>query len=169
MFLDRGADTVVTSIEERIARWTLLPAGNGEGLQVLNYKPGQEYKVRLRVGGRVGGGRRWCMRPGQQHSTAHQTQISQQHSRLPSCHSSTHFLQAHWDYFFGKWGERGGGEEGDDPDRLVPLGGVMSAPHRHIATVASHMLLLSSLPLPRCADKKNGESNGGNRYATVLM
>ncbi|KAL4448907.1 hypothetical protein ABPG77_007624 [Micractinium sp. CCAP 211/92] len=68
-FLERGQDEVVAAIEERIARWTLLPVGNGEGLQVLNYQPGQEY-------------------------------------------------QAHWDYFF---------------------------------------------------DKQNGESNGGNRYATVLM
>jgi prolyl 4-hydroxylase len=31
-------------IEERIARWTLLPAGNGEGLQVLRYGQHQEYK-----------------------------------------------------------------------------------------------------------------------------
>ena len=30
-------------IEERIARWTLLPAGNGEGLQVLLYGPTQKY------------------------------------------------------------------------------------------------------------------------------
>lgn len=34
-FLDRGQDEVVAAIEERIARWTLLPVGNGEGLQVL--------------------------------------------------------------------------------------------------------------------------------------
>jgi hypothetical protein len=35
MFLNRGHDDVVSAIEERIARWTLLPVGNGEGLQVL--------------------------------------------------------------------------------------------------------------------------------------
>lgn len=35
-----GEDDVIASIEERIARWTLLPVGNGEGLQVLNYKVG---------------------------------------------------------------------------------------------------------------------------------
>lgn len=34
-FLDRGQDETISTIEERIARWTLLPAGNGEGLQVL--------------------------------------------------------------------------------------------------------------------------------------
>ncbi|KAL4857404.1 putative prolyl 4-hydroxylase 4 [Chlorella vulgaris] len=68
-FLDRGQDETISTIEERIARWTLLPAGNGEGLQVLHYEPGEKY-------------------------------------------------DAHWDYFF---------------------------------------------------DKVNGESNGGNRYATVLM
>lgn len=33
-FLERGQDDVIASIEERIARWTLLPVGNGEGLQV---------------------------------------------------------------------------------------------------------------------------------------
>ncbi len=30
-------------IEQRIARWTLLPVGNGEGLQVLRYGRGQQY------------------------------------------------------------------------------------------------------------------------------
>lgn len=33
-FLERGQDDVIAGIEERIARWTLLPVGNGEGLQV---------------------------------------------------------------------------------------------------------------------------------------
>lgn len=33
-FLERGQDNVIAGIEERIARWTLLPVGNGEGLQV---------------------------------------------------------------------------------------------------------------------------------------
>lgn len=32
--MERGQDDVVAGIEERIARWTLLPVGNGEGLQV---------------------------------------------------------------------------------------------------------------------------------------
>lgn len=31
------------AIEERIAAWTLLPVGNGEGLQVLRYRNGQKY------------------------------------------------------------------------------------------------------------------------------
>jgi hypothetical protein len=34
---------VAAAIEERIARWTLLPVGNGEGLQVLKYRGGQKY------------------------------------------------------------------------------------------------------------------------------
>jgi prolyl 4-hydroxylase len=42
-FLARGQDKVIGDIEERIARWTLLPAGNGEGLQVLKYQDGQHY------------------------------------------------------------------------------------------------------------------------------
>ena len=41
VFLDRGQDDVVKSIEERIAKWTLMPVGNGEGLQVLKYDPSQ--------------------------------------------------------------------------------------------------------------------------------
>ncbi|KAI7835432.1 hypothetical protein COHA_010678, partial [Chlorella ohadii] len=44
-FLERGQDDVVAGIEERIARWTLLPVGNGEGLQVLRYTKGQEYQA----------------------------------------------------------------------------------------------------------------------------
>ncbi len=35
MFLERGHDPIIASIEARIAKWTLMPAGNGEGLQVL--------------------------------------------------------------------------------------------------------------------------------------
>lgn len=31
---DRGANPVVKRIEERIARWTMLDAGQGEGFQV---------------------------------------------------------------------------------------------------------------------------------------
>jgi hypothetical protein len=31
------------AIEERIARWTLLPVENGEGLQVLRYNHKQKY------------------------------------------------------------------------------------------------------------------------------
>ena len=35
MFLERGQDPIIAGIEARIAKWTLMPAGNGEGLQVL--------------------------------------------------------------------------------------------------------------------------------------
>jgi prolyl 4-hydroxylase len=31
------------AIERRIAAWTLLPVGNGEGLQVLRYHKSQKY------------------------------------------------------------------------------------------------------------------------------
>ena len=44
MFLNRGHDAVIADIERRIARWTLLPVRNGEGLQVLRYGVDQEYK-----------------------------------------------------------------------------------------------------------------------------
>ena len=43
MFLERGHDATVAAVEDRIARWTLLPVGNGEGLQVLNYHGGEKY------------------------------------------------------------------------------------------------------------------------------
>lgn len=42
-FLDRGEDAIVADIERRIARWTLMPVGNGEGLQVLHYGHDQKY------------------------------------------------------------------------------------------------------------------------------
>ncbi len=45
-------------IEERQAAWTLLPVGNGEGLQVLRYNHNQEYKVRSFLAG-VFGERFW--------------------------------------------------------------------------------------------------------------
>jgi len=43
MFLSRSQDPVVADIERRIARWTLLPVGNGEGLQILRYAQNQKY------------------------------------------------------------------------------------------------------------------------------
>ncbi|KAI8102935.1 hypothetical protein M9434_005726 [Picochlorum sp. BPE23] len=42
-FLRRGQDEWVQEIERRIARWTLLPVGNGEGLQILRYDKSQKY------------------------------------------------------------------------------------------------------------------------------
>ncbi|PSC75580.1 putative prolyl 4-hydroxylase 4 [Micractinium conductrix] len=44
MFLRRGHDPIIADIEARIAKWTLMPVGNGEGLQVLKYEEGQEYE-----------------------------------------------------------------------------------------------------------------------------
>eukprot|EP00887_Chlorella_sp_A99_P000185 scaffold13.g185.t1 len=43
-FLSRGHDPVISDIEQRIAKWSLMPVGNGEGLQVLKYEKGQEYE-----------------------------------------------------------------------------------------------------------------------------
>ena len=43
MFLMRGEDEVVESIERRIAAWTHVPESHGEGFQVLRYE-GQEYR-----------------------------------------------------------------------------------------------------------------------------
>ncbi|GFR44577.1 hypothetical protein Agub_g5852 [Astrephomene gubernaculifera] len=43
VFLERGEDPIVKRIEERIAAWTLMPVGNGEGLQVLRYQKEQKY------------------------------------------------------------------------------------------------------------------------------
>jgi hypothetical protein len=33
----------LSGVEEKIAKWTLLPPGNGEGLQVLRYTKSQHY------------------------------------------------------------------------------------------------------------------------------
>lgn len=43
VFLNRGQDDVIQRIEDRIAKWTLIPPGNGEGLQVLKYNKEQKY------------------------------------------------------------------------------------------------------------------------------
>ncbi len=40
MFYNRGQTELIRRIEDRIARWTMLPAGNGEGMQVLRYEVG---------------------------------------------------------------------------------------------------------------------------------
>jgi prolyl 4-hydroxylase len=44
MFFQRGENDLVRKIEERIARLVDWPMENGEGLQVLHYQPGTEYK-----------------------------------------------------------------------------------------------------------------------------
>ncbi|MEZ5607243.1 MAG: 2OG-Fe(II) oxygenase [Burkholderiaceae bacterium] len=44
MFFARGEDALVRRIEQRIARLVRWPVERGEGLQVLRYVPGTEYK-----------------------------------------------------------------------------------------------------------------------------
>lgn len=44
MFFTRGQTPEVTALEQRIARLVNWPVENGEGLQVLHYRPGAEYK-----------------------------------------------------------------------------------------------------------------------------
>ncbi|CAM8953760.1 unnamed protein product [Rhodiola kirilowii] len=43
-FLARGRDKIIRDIENRIADFTFIPVEHGEGLQVLHYEVGQEYK-----------------------------------------------------------------------------------------------------------------------------
>lgn len=44
MFFQRGESPLIQRIEERMARLLNWPIENGEGLQVLHYRPGAEYK-----------------------------------------------------------------------------------------------------------------------------
>ncbi|MEY2617032.1 MAG: hypothetical protein RL522_34 [Pseudomonadota bacterium] len=44
MFFQRGENALVARIEERLARLLNWPVENGEGLQILHYQPGTEYK-----------------------------------------------------------------------------------------------------------------------------
>ncbi|WP_291516717.1 2OG-Fe(II) oxygenase [Acidovorax sp.] len=44
MFFQRGESPLIRRIEQRIARLLQWPLENGEGLQVLHYRPGAEYK-----------------------------------------------------------------------------------------------------------------------------
>ena len=44
MFFQRGENEVVRRLEARIARLVNWPEENGEGLQILHYRPGAEYK-----------------------------------------------------------------------------------------------------------------------------
>jgi prolyl 4-hydroxylase len=44
MFFERGENELIRRIEARIARLVNWPEENGEGLQVLHYRPGTEYK-----------------------------------------------------------------------------------------------------------------------------
>ncbi|KAJ4803418.1 2-oxoglutarate (2OG) and Fe(II)-dependent oxygenase superfamily protein [Rhynchospora pubera] len=44
MFLRRGQDKIIRTIEKRIADFTFIPVEHGEGLQVLHYEVGQKYE-----------------------------------------------------------------------------------------------------------------------------
>ncbi len=44
MFFQRGENELVSRIEARLARLLNWPVENGEGLQILHYRPGAEYK-----------------------------------------------------------------------------------------------------------------------------
>lgn len=44
MFFQRSEHTLITRIEARIAHLLRWPVENGEGLQILHYRPGAEYK-----------------------------------------------------------------------------------------------------------------------------
>jgi prolyl 4-hydroxylase len=44
MFYARAENELVTRIERRLAQLTRWPLDNGEGLQILHYRPGAEYK-----------------------------------------------------------------------------------------------------------------------------
>ncbi|TYK15293.1 putative prolyl 4-hydroxylase 7 [Cucumis melo var. makuwa] len=44
MFLRKAQDKIVAGVEARIAAWTLLPAENGESIQILHYENGQKYE-----------------------------------------------------------------------------------------------------------------------------
>ena len=44
MFFERGETPLITRIEQRIAALVNWPVVNGEGLQILRYRPGAEYK-----------------------------------------------------------------------------------------------------------------------------
>ncbi len=44
MFFDRGESALLKTIEARIARLVQWPVERGEGIQVLHYRPGAEYK-----------------------------------------------------------------------------------------------------------------------------
>ncbi|WOL13347.1 hypothetical protein Cni_G22117 [Canna indica] len=47
MFLQRGRDKIIRSIEKRISDYTFIPVEHGEGLQVLHYNVGQKYAPHL--------------------------------------------------------------------------------------------------------------------------
>ncbi|KKK36743.1 2OG-Fe(II) oxygenase [Mesobacillus campisalis] len=45
MFFDEGENELVVRIERRVSHIMGIPAAHGEGLQILNYQVGQEYKA----------------------------------------------------------------------------------------------------------------------------
>jgi prolyl 4-hydroxylase len=44
MFFERGETLLIARLEQRIAMLLQWPAVNGEGLQILRYRPGAEYR-----------------------------------------------------------------------------------------------------------------------------
>lgn len=67
MFFNRREDPVVEAIEARMSAWTMLPANNGEGLQVLQYKVGTSVRRGCASAARAEAGRRLPRRGGGRH------------------------------------------------------------------------------------------------------
>lgn len=44
MFFSREEDAIIAGVEKKLSEWSLIPLGNGEGIQVLRYERDQEYK-----------------------------------------------------------------------------------------------------------------------------
>ncbi len=44
-FLSRGQDSQIKQIESKIAKFSSIPAENGEGLQILNYEASEKYEA----------------------------------------------------------------------------------------------------------------------------
>ncbi|KAJ1695594.1 hypothetical protein LUZ63_012292 [Rhynchospora breviuscula] len=44
MFIKKGKDEIVSTVEDKIAAWTFIPKENGEDIQVLHYEYGQKYE-----------------------------------------------------------------------------------------------------------------------------
>ena len=49
MFLIRGQDNIVRTIEERIAKYTMIPVENGEGFQVQNFRMSGLYPAQIAI------------------------------------------------------------------------------------------------------------------------
>lgn len=180
MFFDRKEDPVIARVENRLSEATMIPVGNGEGIQVLRYENGQEYKphfdyfFRESEGGPTEG---FCRLVAGEESDAGPMGVGSVPEQLGRHMNIRWTPWQQWGRSACAWRGQGAmlttNTFADLTPRRQGAGPQSKASRLHsyptvLPTHSSTQPTFPHLSLPPRADEA-GTDNGGNRLATVLM